>query len=77
MNEDHGEAVQIIAERILGLAGPGWVLAGIDPEGCDLRRDGALARAPFDRTVRDAESARVELVRLTKRARRRAADRTI
>ncbi len=75
MNDDHGDAVQIIAEQILGLAGTGWVLAGVDPEGCDLRRDGALVRAPFDRTVRDAESARAELVRLTKRARRLAADR--
>ncbi len=75
MNQDHGEAVQLIAGQILGLDGQGWVLAGIDPEGCDLRRDGALARAAFDRTARDAESARVELVRLTKRARRLAADR--
>ena len=75
MNQDHGEAVQMIAEQILGLDGPGWMLAGIDPEGCDLRRDGVLARAAFDRTARDAEGARAELVRLTKRARRLAADR--
>jgi len=75
MNLDHADAVQIIAEHILGLEGPGWALAGIDPEGCDLRRDGALARAAFARTVRDAESARAEMVRLTKRAKRLAADR--
>ncbi len=76
MNQDHADAVQIIAEQILGLEGPGWVLSGVDPEGCDLRRGGAQARAAFDRTIRDAEGARAELVRLTKRARRLAADRS-
>ncbi len=76
MNQDHADAVQIIAEHVLGLDGPGWVLAGVDPEGCDLRRDGVLARAAFARTARDADGARAELVRLTKHAKRRAADRS-
>ena len=53
----------------------GWVHQ-IDPEGWDLRRGGAQARAAFDRTITDAEGARAELVRLTKRARRLAADRS-
>jgi putative heme iron utilization protein len=73
MNQDHAAAVQLIARQVLGLDGEGWRLVGIDPEGCDLALDGALARADFDKWVADAEGARVELVRLTKRARRLAA----
>lgn len=73
MNADHAEAVALIAGRALG-RGPeeGWTMTGVDPEGCDLRRGGAVARAAFDKPVSDAEQARVELVRLTKRARRQA-----
>ncbi len=75
MNEDHGAALGLIAERLLGLAHPetaedaGWVMTGIDPEGLDLRRGARLARAEFDEPVRDAESARAALVGLTRRAR--------
>ena len=70
MNEDHADALGLIAERILGLEGEGWCLAGVDPEGFDLRRGRSLARGVFQKPVRDAESCRVELVRLTKAARR-------
>ncbi|MEQ8605087.1 MAG: DUF2470 domain-containing protein [Marivibrio sp.] len=69
MNEDHSDAVALYANRLLGLPGAGWRLTGIDPEGADLRRGGETARLPFDKPVRDAEAARVELVRLVKRAR--------
>ncbi len=76
MNEDHADAVALIATRIAGGAQGGadtpWVMTGVDPEGCDLRCGADLARAAFDKTVKDAETARVELVRLTKRARREA-----
>lgn len=73
MNRDHAEAVQLIARHVLGLDGEGWRLVGIDPEGCDFGRDGSLARAAFDKKVVDGESARVELVRLARRAKRLAA----
>lgn len=72
MNEDHADAVGLYANVILGLPGVGWRLTGVDPEGADLQRDGTVARLPFDKTVTDAETARVELVRLVKRARSRA-----
>lgn len=71
MNEDHADAVQLYATRLLGRHGTGWRITGIDPEGADLRRDGEVARLAFDKPVRDAETARVELVRLVKRARAR------
>jgi putative heme iron utilization protein len=74
MNRDHGDALNLIAAEILGLAGPGqdgpgWTMTGIDPEGLDLRRAGRLARLDFDTPLSDAESARAALVRLTKQAR--------
>ena len=69
MNEDHGDALTLYAERLLGLAGAGWSMTGIDPEGCDLRRTGAGARSAFDRPVDDSGAARAALVDLVKRAR--------
>lgn len=69
MNEDHDDAVQLYANRLLGAEGEGWRMTGCDPEGCDLRRRGDMLRLDFDKPVRDAETARVELVRLVKRAR--------
>ncbi len=73
MNSDHADAVQLYAGKLLGLSGEGWTLCGVDPEGADLIREGVLARLPFDKPVSDAEGARVELVRLVKRARQQAA----
>lgn len=72
MNEDHLDAVAAMAAHLLHLPDEGWVLTGVDPEGCDLRRGAELARLDFDKPVHDAESCRVELVRLTRRARKRA-----
>ena len=70
MNSDHADAVGLIARHVLGLAAKGWRLVGVDPEGCDLRREAMLARVPFETMVADAEAARAALVGLTKRARR-------
>ncbi|MCR9256549.1 MAG: DUF2470 domain-containing protein [Alphaproteobacteria bacterium] len=74
MNDDHGDAVDLYATALLDAEGGGWRLTGVDPEGADLRRGGIVLRLPFDKRVDDAEAARVELVRLVKRARRRQAD---
>ena len=73
MNSDHGEALQLIARRLLALDGEGWRMTGVDPEGADLRLGGRLARLAFDKPVQDAEACRVELVRLARRARQRTA----
>jgi len=70
MNDDHGDAVGLYANVLLNRPGVGWRMTGVDPEGADLRRDGDVARLSFDKPVSDAESARVELVRLVKRARK-------
>lgn len=69
MNDDHLDAIQLYAARLLGLAGGGWRMTGCDPEGCDLRRDAEVARLNFGQLVEDAATARAELVRLVKQAR--------
>lgn len=72
MNADHADAVQLYARVLLGLDGEGWTMTGCDAEGADLRLGGRIARLRFDETVRDAEGARVQLVKLVKRARAQA-----
>ncbi len=78
MNDDHADAVALIAAHFLGWPAPqdpdGAVarLVGIDPEGADLRVAGRLGRVEFAKPVGDAAACRVELVRLTKEARRAA-----
>ena len=74
MNQDHGEAMDLMATRLLGRPGAGWRMTGLDPEGCDLIRDREPARLDFDRPVADAEAARQALVRLTARARHLAGE---
>lgn len=69
MNADHADAVRLYANRLLERAGDGWRMIGIDPDGCDLRQDAEVARLTFDTLVRDAPSARAELVAMARRAR--------
>jgi hypothetical protein len=69
MNADHADAVALYATKLLGLDPGPWQLTGVDAEGADLRLGGAVARLDFVKPVTDAEEARVELVRLVKRAR--------
>lgn len=47
--------------------GTGWSVTGIDPEGCDLRCGGYVARVDFDERIRDPESARLLLTTLVRR----------
>ncbi|WP_051340963.1 pyridoxamine 5'-phosphate oxidase family protein [Azospirillum halopraeferens] len=53
--------------------GEGWTLTGIDPEGADLRRDGAVARWDFDGRAEDAEGAEAAIADLVRRTRREGA----
>lgn len=69
MNDDHLDAIQLYAAKLLGLAGGGWRMTGCDPEGCDLRCGAEVARLKFGYVVEDAAAARMELVRLVKLAR--------
>jgi putative heme iron utilization protein len=69
MNEDHADALQLYAEKLLGLAAGDWRMTGIDAEGIDLRRGGQVARLPFDVPLATAADARKVLVSLVGRAR--------
>lgn len=69
MNQDHAEAVQLYATKLLNLPGTGWTMAGIDAEGIDLRQGGAVARLAFDQPLTAAGQARQILVALVQRAR--------
>lgn len=73
MNDEHRDAIQLYARHLLGQGGDGWRMSGIDPEGCDLRLGGRVARLPFQEAVADGDGARSELVRLVKQARALAA----
>ena len=76
MNADHADAVQLYAERLLGRAGTGWRMTGIDPEGLDLRRrceaGGETARLDFPAGAAPRRQPAAPWSRLAKRARRRA-----
>lgn len=69
MNEDHADAVQLYATRLLGLAGEAWTMVGIDREGLDLRQSGDIARLAFDSPLETVADARQTLVALVDRAR--------
>jgi putative heme iron utilization protein len=70
MNDDHADAVQLCASRLLGREGGNWRMIGVDVEGVDLARPGETARLWFHEPVADTEGCRAELVRLVKEARR-------
>lgn len=69
MNEDHDDAIQLYATKLLGRAGDGWIMTGIDAEGADLRRKSEVARLAFDGSVKTSTDVRKELVRLVNKAR--------
>ena len=69
MNAGHGDAVDLYARAAAPGAPSGWRMTGIDPEGVDLRREGATARLDFPNMVNDGAAARRELVRIVKNLR--------
>ncbi len=69
MNADHSDAIQLYAGKLIGRAGDGWKMTGIDPEGIDLRRAGDVARLAFDAPLQSAGEARKSLVGLVGKAR--------
>jgi putative heme iron utilization protein len=63
MNEDHADAVQLYATKLLGLPGTGWTMTGIDAEGIDLKQAGQPVRLAFDAPLAAAGQARKTLAR--------------
>ncbi len=69
MNGDHAATIDLYAQRLLGRAGSGWRVTGVDPDGADLRLDAAAARLDFAAPVADADAVRREFIRLAALAR--------
>jgi putative heme iron utilization protein len=75
MNEDHADAVQLYASKLLDASSGGeagaWRVTGIDPDGLDLARGDAVLRLPFATRVTTAAQLREVLAGLAKTARAR------
>ena len=69
MNEDHAEALDLYANKILKRRGKGWKMIGIDLDGIDLMLKHRRARLSFAKPIADAECARATLVELAVYAR--------
>jgi len=69
MNDDHRDALDLMAQAFAAAGGTGWTMTGIDGAGFDLRRGGEVLRLAFDAPIRDTGDARKALVALTARAR--------
>jgi putative heme iron utilization protein len=69
MNADHRDAIQLYAEKLLGLPAGDWKMTGIDGEGLDLRAAGRVARLGFEAPISTAGEARKVLITLVARAR--------
>lgn len=69
MNADHADALDLYATALAGCEGRGWRMAGIDPDGLDLRHADRHVRLDFAKPVHDSSTARAELVRLAAAAR--------
>ena len=75
MNRDHAATIDLYAERLLGRGGTGWQLTGVDREGADLRRGGAVARLDFPTPAADLDAVRQSFIALAQSARDPAAKR--
>lgn len=69
MNDDHKDAIQLCATKLLGHDGDDWVMTGVDVDGADLKRKGKTARLTFGHVVENSTDVRKELVSLVNRAR--------
>lgn len=69
MNEDHADAVELYATRLLGAPAGRWRVIGIDPEGCDLMLGETVRRLDFPQRVTEPDALRRMLADLARRAR--------
>ena len=72
MNEDHRDAMNLYATKLLGAASADWTCTGCDPDGLDLQAGSMTLRLDFPERVTDGPGLRKMLVRLAKEARAKA-----
>jgi hypothetical protein len=69
MNEDHREAMNLYATKLLGGEAASWRCTGCDPEGIDMQAGAATLRLEFPERVTSGTELRKMLVRLAAEAR--------
>ena len=69
MNEDHREAMNLYATKLLGAEAADWRCTGCDPEGMDMQAEGRTLRLEFPERVQNGTELRKILVRLAGDAR--------
>jgi len=69
INEDHRDAMNLYATRLVGAEGADWICTGLDPEGIDLQADGRTLRLDFPERVTGPGELRKMLVKLAAAAR--------
>jgi heme iron utilization protein len=69
MNEDHRDAMDLYATRLLGADSADWRSTGCDPDGMDMQAGDATLRLVFPERVTTAIGLRKMLVRLAGEAR--------
>jgi putative heme iron utilization protein len=71
MNEDHREAMNLYATKLLGAEAADWRCTGCDPEGMDMQAEGRTLRLEFPERVKTGTELRKILVWLAGEARAR------
>lgn len=74
MDEDHADAMALMANVLAGAPGGPWRAIGLDPLGIDLGSAERLVRVEFDAPATSAGEVRKALVELTRQARARAGE---
>jgi len=69
MNEDHREAMNLYATKLLGAESADWICTGCDPDGMDMQAGAATLRLDFPERVTGGTALRKMLVRLAGEAR--------
>jgi len=69
MNEDHREAMNLYATKLLSAEAAEWRCTGCDPEGMDLQAGGRTLRLDFPERIKTGAELRKMLVRLAGDAR--------
>ena len=69
MNEDHREAMNLYATKLLGADSADWLCTGCDPDGMDMQEGTRTLRLDFPERVTSGTALRKMLVRLAGEAR--------
>jgi putative heme iron utilization protein len=72
MNEDHRDAMNLYATRLLGAETADWGCTGCDPDGIDMQAGNKVLRLDFPERVTGGTALRKMLVRLAGEARAKA-----